>query len=55
MAHRTDNIIDKLTDNDIKTLAEFFYLLWKCDERNKREGRYDKKNSAKKISHKKGD
>lgn len=35
-------INDKLNDEDIKQLADFFYLLWQCDERNKREGRYDK-------------
>lgn len=37
---------DKLSDTDIKQLAGFFYLLWQCDERNKREGRYDKTEDA---------
>lgn len=32
----------ELSEQDIKQLADFFYLLWQCDERNKREGRYDK-------------
>lgn len=32
----------KLSEEDIKQLADFFYLLWQCDERNKREGRYEK-------------
>lgn len=40
----------KLSDEDIKKLADFFYLLWQCDERNKREGRYDKNETEKKAS-----
>lgn len=31
-----------LSEADIKQLADFFYLLWQYDERNKREGRYDR-------------
>lgn len=34
---------DELSKEDIKKLADFFYLLWQCDERNKREGRYEEK------------
>lgn len=36
-------VSDKLDEEDIKQLAAFFQLLYECDERNKREGRYDKK------------
>lgn len=40
MTHRNDQKNKKLSDEDVKQLADFFYLLWRCDERNKREGRY---------------
>ena len=46
MAHRAEEKNEKLNEEDIEELAKFFYLLWQCDERNKREGRYGKKNEG---------
>jgi hypothetical protein len=39
----------ELSKEDIAKLAEFFWFLYKLDQRNKREGRYDKKPDAKKA------